>query len=123
MILGGTQGILPPLDPPHHLRRNEWLTYREGVVLDKSVEDGQGSYVNVGLAKVQNPPLLKNADIMLNFNSSLLVAKLCFGNLLPWPVQVPRPLVFLRFWNLSSWDDFCNETVGLFILITFEGRT
>lgn len=24
------QGVLPPLDAPHHLRKHEWAPYREG---------------------------------------------------------------------------------------------
>lgn len=28
-------GLLNPLDAPHHLRKNEWLAYREGVVLEE----------------------------------------------------------------------------------------
>ncbi|PFH34773.1 hypothetical protein BESB_068060 [Besnoitia besnoiti] len=41
-------GLQNPLDAPHHLRRNEWLPYREGVVVasSKSRESGkQGSSV------------------------------------------------------------------------------
>ncbi|KAL3693809.1 hypothetical protein R1sor_007460 [Riccia sorocarpa] len=43
-------GMLPPIDPPHHLRQSEWLPYREGVVLEKRPDDG-GSFVNVGIIK------------------------------------------------------------------------
>ncbi|CAL8139973.1 unnamed protein product [Orchesella dallaii] len=47
-------GIIPPLDLPHHLRRNEALPYREGVVFSrKPVKESGGdksySLVNVGL--------------------------------------------------------------------------
>ena len=45
-------GLLNPLDSPHHMRFNDISTYREGVVLDKPVKDGRGSFVNVGLGKV-----------------------------------------------------------------------
>ncbi|KAJ7520078.1 hypothetical protein O6H91_20G065600 [Diphasiastrum complanatum] len=44
-------GLLPPLDVPHHLRKHGWLPYREGVTVDKKVESGEGSYVDVGLHK------------------------------------------------------------------------
>ncbi|BBN06250.1 methyltransferase [Marchantia polymorpha subsp. ruderalis] len=43
-------GMLPPIDPPHHLRQMEWLPYREGVVVEKRPDDG-GSFVNVGIVK------------------------------------------------------------------------
>lgn len=44
-------GLLNPLDAPHHLRMDEESTYREGVVLDKPVKPGRGSFANVGLYK------------------------------------------------------------------------
>lgn len=27
------QGLLPPLDAPHHLRKHEWAPYREGKII------------------------------------------------------------------------------------------
>lgn len=45
-------GMLPPLDPPHHVR--EWDThcrFREGVVLDRTATTSGMSLVNVGLKK------------------------------------------------------------------------
>jgi predicted SPOUT superfamily RNA methylase MTH1 len=37
-------GLLPPLDMPHHLRRNDVVAYREGVVVnDEEGKDGDGS--------------------------------------------------------------------------------
>eukprot|EP00794_Sanderia_malayensis_P015660 gene15660-17240_t len=44
-------GLLNPLDCPHHMRIDDICTYREGVVLDRPVKKGGGSYVNVGLRK------------------------------------------------------------------------
>ena len=55
-----TQGLLPPLDAPHHLRASEWRPFREGVVL--KAEPGRGSFVDVGLdrtALVKGPGLLR----------------------------------------------------------------
>lgn len=46
-------GLLNPLDTPHHMRAADQCIYREGVVLDKPVKKGRGSYVNVGLDKVE----------------------------------------------------------------------
>jgi predicted SPOUT superfamily RNA methylase MTH1 len=40
-----------PLDSSHHLRIDEWCPYREGVVLNRPVRDGEGSWVNIGLQK------------------------------------------------------------------------
>ncbi|CAD7077193.1 unnamed protein product [Hermetia illucens] len=42
-------GLLNPLDAPHHLRQQNAFMYREGIVTDKKVKEGKGSYVNVGL--------------------------------------------------------------------------
>ncbi|XP_041481352.1 putative methyltransferase C9orf114 isoform X4 [Lytechinus variegatus] len=44
-------GLLNPLDSPHHVRANEEVAYREGVVVDRPVAKGRGSLVNVGLYK------------------------------------------------------------------------
>ena len=45
------EGVLNPLDSPHHLRIDEELVYREGVVVDRPVGKGGGSFVNAGLRK------------------------------------------------------------------------
>lgn len=48
-------GIVAPLDTPHHMRREEWSRYREGVVCKNKIQkDGKAgtarhSMVNVGL--------------------------------------------------------------------------
>jgi len=42
-------GALPPLDMPHHMRREDVSLYREGVVVDNKVST-DGCYVNVGLS-------------------------------------------------------------------------
>ncbi|XP_011664913.2 putative methyltransferase C9orf114 [Strongylocentrotus purpuratus] len=44
-------GLLNPLDCPHHVRADEEIAYREGVVVDRPVAKGRGSHVNVGLYK------------------------------------------------------------------------
>jgi len=42
-------GLLNPLDSPHHLRADEEAEFREGIVTDKPVAEGKGSWVHVGL--------------------------------------------------------------------------
>ena len=42
-------GLLPPLDTPHHMRREDVSLYREGVVVENKVS-ADGCYVNVGLS-------------------------------------------------------------------------
>ncbi|XP_054710725.1 putative methyltransferase C9orf114 [Uloborus diversus] len=44
-------GLLNPLDIPHHLRVDEDSEYREGIVLNKPVKEGRGSFVYIGLKK------------------------------------------------------------------------
>jgi len=44
-------GLLNPLDTPHHMKASEECEFREGIVLDKPVKPGKGSFVNVGLFK------------------------------------------------------------------------
>eukprot|EP00434_Breviolum_minutum_P037059 symbB.v1.2.032849.t1/scaffold4002.1/size59637/5 len=57
-------GLLAPLDAPHHLRKNEHLPYREGVVLQKGwpppTENEKGCWVNCGLPE---PVWLQGKDI------------------------------------------------------------
>ncbi|XP_057475165.1 uncharacterized protein LOC130763291 [Actinidia eriantha] len=44
-------GLLPPLDAPHHLRKHEWASYREGVTLKAQAPNSAGTLVDVGLSK------------------------------------------------------------------------
>jgi methyltransferase len=44
-------GLMNPLNTPHHLKPTEWSKYREGVVINRPVKPGKGSWVNVGFQK------------------------------------------------------------------------
>ncbi|CAI9770993.1 unnamed protein product [Fraxinus pennsylvanica] len=44
-------GLLPPLDAPHHLRKHEWASYREGITLKNQDQGSIGTLVDVGLSK------------------------------------------------------------------------
>ncbi|KFM67328.1 hypothetical protein X975_04935, partial [Stegodyphus mimosarum] len=44
-------GLLNPLDIPHHLRVDDESPYREGIILNKPVKEGKGSYAYIGLKK------------------------------------------------------------------------
>ncbi|GAB2266570.1 hypothetical protein Dimus_001566 [Dionaea muscipula] len=44
-------GVLPPLDAPHHFRKHEWASYREGVTLKERDPNSMGTLVDVGLSK------------------------------------------------------------------------
>ena len=44
-------GALPPLEAPHHVRRNEWTRFREGIVVDDEGSAQRKNLVNVGLLK------------------------------------------------------------------------
>lgn len=45
-------GLLNPLDLPHHLRVDDESEFREGIVMNKPVKQGSGSFVYIGLQKV-----------------------------------------------------------------------
>ncbi|XVE81560.1 hypothetical protein DITRI_Ditri15bG0074600 [Diplodiscus trichospermus] len=45
------EGLLPPLDAPHHLRKHEWSPYREGITLKERATSYVGTMVDVGLDK------------------------------------------------------------------------
>lgn len=56
-------GVLNPLDGMHHLRANDLhIQYREGVVVDKPIKKGHGSFCDVGLDKVKVLILLNEFD-------------------------------------------------------------
>lgn len=44
-------GVLNPLDPPHHLRKEDKFPFREGVVVTIPPKPGKGSFVDIGLDK------------------------------------------------------------------------
>ncbi|XP_017580710.1 putative methyltransferase C9orf114 homolog [Pygocentrus nattereri] len=44
-------GVLNPLDSPHHMRIDEEMEFREGVVLDRPCKARKGSFVNCGMRK------------------------------------------------------------------------
>ncbi|KAL6526562.1 hypothetical protein OROGR_015652 [Orobanche gracilis] len=44
-------GLLPPLDAPHHLRKHEWASYREGITRENVDRGSAGTPVDVGLSK------------------------------------------------------------------------
>lgn len=44
-------GVVNPLDCPSHVKEEEWSAYREGIILEKPVKEGRGSFVDVGLRK------------------------------------------------------------------------
>lgn len=44
-------GLLNPLDSPHHMRIDEESEYREGIILDRPMKQGKGSFANCGMRK------------------------------------------------------------------------
>lgn len=45
-------GLVAPLECHHHLKQDELFPYREGVVIKRPVKENSGSWVDVGLLKV-----------------------------------------------------------------------
>lgn len=69
-----------PLDSSHHLRIDEWCPYREGVVLNRPVKDGNGSWVNIGLYKECkiNQVLEEKTRVTVKLNESAFDKKIKF---------------------------------------------
>ncbi|XP_076842429.1 putative methyltransferase C9orf114 homolog isoform X2 [Brachyhypopomus gauderio] len=44
-------GLLNPLDSPHHMRVDDKMEFREGVVLDRPNKAGKGSFIDCGMRK------------------------------------------------------------------------
>ena len=44
-------GLLNPLDAPHHVRANDCVSFREGIVINHPTKPHKGSYVDCGLQK------------------------------------------------------------------------
>jgi methyltransferase len=45
-------GLMNPIESSHHLKADEYCQYREGVVMNRPVKEGAGSWVEIGLLKV-----------------------------------------------------------------------
>lgn len=72
-------GLLNPLDTPHHVKAEEESPYREGIVLDKPVKAGKGSFVNVGLFKeaIIDKALRPGLRVTVKMESKIDSPKLC----------------------------------------------
>jgi hypothetical protein len=56
-----------PIESIHHLKSDEWLPYREGVVVNRPVKNkAEGSWAEIGLKKVF---ICINISIIYNFFS------------------------------------------------------
>ena len=60
------------LDAPHHLRVDDISDYREGVVVERPIKEGRGSYIYIGLHReVQiQEHLQSNVRVTVKFDSS-----------------------------------------------------
>lgn len=45
-------GLMNPIESSHHLKADEYCQYREGVVMNRPVKEGAGSWVEIGLLRV-----------------------------------------------------------------------
>lgn len=76
-------GALPSLDIPHHLRRDEWCQYREGVTISrnenasKKTTNPTQTLVNTGLANVVSlqDDIAENARVTVKFPNDSDVSK------------------------------------------------
>eukprot|EP00871_Galdieria_phlegrea_P004510 jgi/Galph1/505/GphlegSOOS_G5189.1 len=65
-------GLLNPIDAPHHIRRNEWLSWREGVVLNKLKENSERHCYEVDIG-LYAPVRVEN-DFPLSLGSRITVS-------------------------------------------------
>lgn len=42
-------GLMNPIECDHHLKTNELIEFREGMVIDRPAKAGSGSWVEIGL--------------------------------------------------------------------------
>ena len=109
-------GLMNPLESQHHLRKDEWSTYREGCVLDRPVS-GEYSWVNIGLNKDckidQKLPPKTRVTVKLNekgFNNKL---KYYTGT----PVSMSEPFIKNgTYWGYvvrvcETYKDIFNESI------------
>ena len=109
-------GLMNPLESQHHLRKDEWSTYREGCVLDRPV-NGEYSWVNIGLNKDckidQKLPPKTRVTVKLNekgFNNKL---KYYTGT----PVSMSEPFIKNgTYWGYvvrvcETYKDIFNDSI------------
>ncbi|XP_065919026.1 putative methyltransferase C9orf114 isoform X2 [Dysidea avara] len=119
-------GLLNPLDAPHHLRQDEVSEYREGIVLDRPVKSGCGSFVNAGLKKeVQIDKCIKpNVRVTIQLvpntktNPKYLTGKVVSPNAprtdagIYWGYTVRLANTFGAVFTESSYKDGYDLTIG-----------
>lgn len=106
-----------PLDSSHHLRIDEWCDYREGVILNRPVKDGKGSWANIGLYKECKVDLTleEKTRITVRLNEKQFDNKLKYytGNV----VSMSEPKEKLNlYWGYSvrvaeTFDQIFNESI------------
>ncbi|CRH03827.1 RNA methyltransferase, putative [Plasmodium relictum] len=98
-------GIMNPVDAPHHLRSDEWLPFREGVVIKK---ESKGIIVDVGLFSnvfIKDENYIDTGTrvtVLLNSDSFQLFQKKNSKILLPGKLIHPTiPKLFNLYWGYS----------------------
>ncbi|EME28240.1 uncharacterized protein Gasu_42420 [Galdieria sulphuraria] len=118
-------GLLNPIDAPHHLRKDEWLPWREGVILEE--KQGGVYLVDVGLdrpATVKAQHNVKKGErITVSFDQSKetsdpLMGSLCFkatprekGGLY-WGYQVRIATALCKTWEECPYEGGYDKVIG-----------
>uniref|UniRef100_H2YY31 28S rRNA (uridine-N(3))-methyltransferase n=1 Tax=Ciona savignyi TaxID=51511 RepID=H2YY31_CIOSA len=76
-------GILNPLDCPHHMRKCDDAKYREGVVLDRPVKAGEGSFVDCGTLKTVKIDKVIQPNIRVTVRMKKAKKKFLLGEVVP----------------------------------------
>ena len=106
-----TAGTLPSLDMPHHLRKDEWCDYREGVVVRSS---DTGSEIDIGLPerrRVNGVAIPTGTRVTLKLNKDSLVSS-------PASPSEPREKAGI-YWGYSVRR--CNSLSTVLTECTFDG--
>jgi predicted SPOUT superfamily RNA methylase MTH1 len=117
-------GLLNPIDAPHHVRRDEWLPWREGVVLEKKQD--KVYLVDVGLdrlARVETPePVHLGERVTVSLgekqHSSELSGSLCCKTTpkrkggLYWGYQVRMAAALCKTWEECPFEGGYDKVIG-----------
>ncbi|GAW82911.1 RNA methyltransferase [Plasmodium gonderi] len=98
-------GIMNPVDAPHHLRSDEWLPFREGVVIKKKLNSiivDVGLFANALIDNINNVDVGTRVTVMFHPNSFQLFQKknanILFSGKLINPIT---PKLYDLYWGYS----------------------
>nr|XP_002131245.1 putative methyltransferase C9orf114 [Ciona intestinalis] len=76
-------GVLNPLDCPHHMREQDNAEFREGVVVDRPIKPGKGSFVDCGTLKTVQIDKVLQPNIRVTVKIKEQKKKYILGEVVP----------------------------------------